>query len=184
LVGEARFDWIVASHVIEHVPDVIGFVNQCAEILTEGGVLSLAVPDRRHTFDYYRPASGLREMIDAHLEGRSLSSPGAAAEHFLYLWQAKEQEPPSFLVPMETVRDRFERARSGAYVDVHAWVFTPHSFRLAMEDLSLLELIRLREARFLARDEFEFYVQLTRAGAGPGLERAALAHLALQEAGA
>ncbi len=32
-----KFDWIIASHVIEHTPDFIGFLNECEELLIEGG---------------------------------------------------------------------------------------------------------------------------------------------------
>jgi len=48
LVGGERFAWIIASHVIEHVPDFIGFLGSCERILAPGGVLSLAVPDKRY----------------------------------------------------------------------------------------------------------------------------------------
>lgn len=192
LVGKTRFDWIVASHVIEHTPDLVGFVNQCAEVLTEDGVLTLALPDRRYTFDHYRPASGLREFVDAHVQGRTLSSPGAAAEHFLYLsrldgrdvWSAGTPGRPEFVVPLETAKVRMERALAGTYVDVHAWVFGPHSFRLAIEDLHALGLLSLRETRFHDTEGCEFFVQLSRGRTGPGLDRAVLAERMLAEAGA
>ena len=191
LMGETRFDWIVASHVIEHVPDLVGFLDQCAEVLAPGGVLTLAVPDRRYSFDYYRPESGLREMIDAHVAGRTLSSPGCAAEHFLNLarlngkdtWDADSGGRPEFVVPLETAENRYQRALAGTYVDVHAWVFTPSSFRLAMEDLHALGLTRLREARFHDTVGCEFFVQLSAGGAGPGLPRIELAQRAVLERG-
>ena len=191
LVGEARFDWIVASHVIEHVPDLVGFLNQCAEILTAGGVLTLAVPDRRYSFDYYRPESGLREMVDAHVAGRTLSSPGCAAEHFLNLarlngqdtWDAASRGRPEFVVPIKTAENRYRRALAGTYVDVHAWVFTPSSFRLAIGDLYAMGLIQLREARFHDTVGCEFFVQLSLQGSGPGLTRIALAEQAVRERG-
>jgi SAM-dependent methyltransferase len=191
LVGEARFDWIVASHVIEHTPDLVGFLNQCAEILAPGGIVTLAVPDRRYTFDFYRPASGLRELIDAHMQGRSLSSPGAAAEHFLQLsrlngqdtWDSWAKGVPAFVVDVETARVRMERALAGTYVDVHAWVFTPHSFRLVVDDLHALGLLHLREAAFHDTVGCEFFVQLSPGGAGPDLSREAMAGRAVAEAG-
>ena len=36
---------ILASHVVEHVPDLVGYLNQVADILIPGGVLRLAVPE-------------------------------------------------------------------------------------------------------------------------------------------
>lgn len=189
LIGDARFDWMVASHVIEHVPDLVGFLQQCAEILTPDGVLSLAVPDRRYSFDYYRPESGLRELIDAHVAGRTLSSPGCAAEHFLFIARLEGRDTwddgavgwPEFAAPFDTAENRYQRALAGAYVDVHAWIFTPHSFRLALEDLHSLGLSPLREVRFRATGGCEFFVQLSATGAGPGMPRIELARQAVRE---
>lgn len=36
LVGKSNYyDWVIASHVIEHTPDLISFINDCNEILNE-----------------------------------------------------------------------------------------------------------------------------------------------------
>src|SRR3954463_2381400 len=55
-------DYIVASHVVEHVPDFIGWLAELHEALKTGGTLGLAVPDHRFCFDRYRVESGLSEM--------------------------------------------------------------------------------------------------------------------------
>ena len=67
LVGEARFDWIIASHVIEHVPDLVGFLNSCGRILAPDGLLSLAIPDKRYCFDCQRENTALGRVIDVAL---------------------------------------------------------------------------------------------------------------------
>ena len=51
---ENYYDWIVASHVIEHTPDFLSFVQQCEIMLKPGGLLCLAVPDHRYGFDIFR----------------------------------------------------------------------------------------------------------------------------------
>jgi hypothetical protein len=189
LVGETRFDWIVASHVIEHVPDLIGFINECAEILTDDGVLSLVVPDKRRSFDLYRPASGLGAVIDTHLQGRRASSPGQAAEFALNIakldgrdvWTDQDRGTPVFEHEAWRARELMEEAASGAYVDIHAWVFTPSSFRLLIEDLYALGLIGLRELRFRGGGDHEFLIQLGSHGGGPEVDRATLARRAQAE---
>ena len=41
LTGKTKhYDWIIASHVIEHTPDLIGFLVECDSILKDDGVLS------------------------------------------------------------------------------------------------------------------------------------------------
>lgn len=47
-------DYVVASHVIEHVPDLIGWLEELSSVLRDGGEVKLAVPDKRFTFDYLR----------------------------------------------------------------------------------------------------------------------------------
>jgi SAM-dependent methyltransferase len=45
LDSAARFDCIIATHVVEHVPDPVGFARDLAGRLARGGVLVLAAPD-------------------------------------------------------------------------------------------------------------------------------------------
>src|SRR6266850_1470518 len=69
LTGRPKYyDWIIASHVIEHAPDFIGFLIDCDEILKHDGVISLIVPDKRYCFDHYRPVTGISKIIDSHFQ--------------------------------------------------------------------------------------------------------------------
>jgi hypothetical protein len=56
-------------------------------------------------------------------------------------------------------------------VDLHAWVFTPHSFRLIIHDLNLLELSPFKEVSFMRTEGHEFLVTLSREGPGVPLTR-------------
>ena len=57
------FDYAIASHVIEHVPNVLGWSQGIAEVLKDGGVFNLAIPDRRFTFDVGRKDSTLEVVF-------------------------------------------------------------------------------------------------------------------------
>lgn len=180
LVGDTRFDWIIASHVIEHVPDIVGFLKGCAEVLKPGGIVSLVVPDKRATFDYYRPPTGLGPVVDAHFQRRKLSSPGAIAECEIMMAAWDETTAPAILHPIEHAQAMMKMPGRGVYHDVHAWVFTPAQFRLLIEDLYLLELLELRElSHGEAKDEF--YIKLSVGAPGPGTDRKTLALKALDE---
>lgn len=53
LTGKQNYyDYIIASHVIEHTVDLISFFNDCSDIIKTNGILSLAIPDKRYEFDF------------------------------------------------------------------------------------------------------------------------------------
>lgn len=174
------YDWIIASHVIEHTPDLIAFLADCDSILKDTGVLSLVIPDKRYEFDRFRPITGLARIVDAHLAGHKIHTAGAAAEYFmnvvtkagLHSWDAGTPGEYDFVHSAQLARDMIREVReSGAYLDVHNWCFVPHSFRLLMADLYTLGYIKLREVDFHPVEGHEFYMTLARDGAGPPLSR-------------
>jgi hypothetical protein len=181
LTGRPKFyDWIIASHLIEHTPDLIAFVNDCDSILKDGGVHSLVIPDKRYVFDRFRPITGLARFIDAHLAGQKIHSAGAAAEYFMNVaakasllgWDANTPGEYGFIHGAQLARDMMREVREkGSYLDIHNWCFTPHSFRLVMADLYALGFTRLREVSFHPTEGCEFYVTLGRHGTGPHLSR-------------
>jgi len=58
-----------------------------------------------------------------------------------------------------------------AYLDIHAWCFVPHSFRLLIEDLHSLKLISLREIEFQDTIGHEFFITLSKNGLGHNKSR-------------
>lgn len=174
------YNWIIASHVIEHVPNLIGFLSDCDQILQDNGVLSLAIPDSRFCFDHFRPVSSLGGIIDANLEGRRLNSAGMVTEFLLnavkrggaITWPRNNTGEFSFIHEVEGVRNAVKRVtEQRVYLDIHVWCFTPHWFRLVIEDLNTLGFIKLREIDFFDPGTHEFYVTLGRQGKGPGISR-------------
>ena len=61
------FDYIFASHVFEHLPDPISFLNSMGRLLKEKGVLLLAIPDKRFCFDLVKPLTSPGLLIDSYL---------------------------------------------------------------------------------------------------------------------
>ncbi len=146
LMAGASFDWIIASHVVEHVPDLIRFLNECGEILAEGGRLLLVVPDARRGFDRFRYPSGSGEVVDAHLRGDLRPTPGAVAEHHLractkggrHAWPVWWPGRFRRIHSDKEIIEAFEAACRQEYRDVHVWRFTPESFARLMDDLTRL----------------------------------------------
>jgi 2-polyprenyl-3-methyl-5-hydroxy-6-metoxy-1,4-benzoquinol methylase len=46
IVGKDRFQVVLASHVVEHVPDLFGWLNDVASVLVPGGEIRLKVRQR------------------------------------------------------------------------------------------------------------------------------------------
>lgn len=177
-----RFSWIIASHVVEHVPDLIRFLNECDAVMEPGGVLTLAVPDKRFCFDRFRPLSSLGLVVDAHLSDSTRPSPGTVFDFYLNYarrngrdgWNAGDLGRLQFAFDFRKSMEMMSLSRDGNYVDVHQWCFTPSSFRLLIDDLYRMGMTQLREVEFLEQDGFEFFVWLSRAGSGSGLDRGEL----------
>lgn len=170
-VGSRKFDVIVASHVIEHVPDLIGWIEEASSVLTSNGVLALIVPDKRYTFDVCRRLSPHREIEAAYRERRTRPGLWNVVDHFANvvsaraddLWRAPETALEA--APIHSPDD-VERAltdwKNGGYIDCHAWVFTPEHFNGIMtwanEKCGLpVTVKKIIDTKFR---NLEFYVQL------------------------
>jgi hypothetical protein len=143
-------------------------------------VLSLVVPDKRYSFDRYRPVTGLAALLEAHESGYRKPSPGAIAETYMnaaskahqLAWSHGTPGDYYFIHSAQVARDKVRAAvEGGAYEDVHTWCFVPHSFRLLLHDLFVLGQTPLREVSFHATEGSEFYVTLGRHGAGTSMSR-------------
>ncbi|MGA3210690.1 MAG: methyltransferase domain-containing protein [Terriglobales bacterium] len=55
--------FIIASHVLEHLPFPLSALRHWYETLRPGGVLLLKVPDKRYTFDFRRERTPLQHLI-------------------------------------------------------------------------------------------------------------------------
>ena len=149
--ADIPFDYVIASHVIEHVPDLVSWLRDVRSVLRDDAVLSLAIPDHRRCFDALRSPTVTAEVIQAHLTKATTPSPRQVFDHYssAVAWHgfiAWEEEPPfAELVPVHSEQEAFERAEAAAssadYQDVHCWVFTPSSFARLFSALQRLHLV-------------------------------------------
>ena len=66
LVGKESHDFIVASHVLEHLVNPLRFLEQCHLTLKEGGLLYVGQPDKRTMFDADRQRTPLADVIERY----------------------------------------------------------------------------------------------------------------------
>jgi hypothetical protein len=170
-VQDQMFDYVVASHVIEHVPDLIGWLREIGSVLRPGGVLALAIPDKRYTFDISRPLSTVGEIVAAHL-GRNVV-PSVKQVHDNYtmarvvdaarVWDGSQRaETAPYLHSRGAAASFVKRVIGGEYVDCHCWIFTPRSFLDVLRALRGEGFISFAVRRFFdsAAGQNEFIVTL------------------------
>lgn len=179
LIGQtASYDWIISSHVIEHIPDVITHLQQCAALLKPTGRMSLVIPDMRYCFDALGSINTTGDFLDAYTQKRKRPSPGAIFDHFASACQRNDKitwdatEPIRSQALMHDLADAkalWQRAYDSAeYIDTHCWRFTPASFQLLIYDLQFLGLLPLQIIGFFETSGCEFYATLGYQEAGAG----------------
>lgn len=65
--ADGSLNFVIASHILEHMPFPLASLRNWYRVLAAGGVLILKIPDMRYTFDAKRRRSTLRHLIEEHL---------------------------------------------------------------------------------------------------------------------
>lgn len=173
------FDYAIASHVIEHVPDVVGWFKGIAEVLKPGAFFNLAIPDKRYTFDVRRKLTTLGELVEAHLLRFSHPS---VRQMFDHCYDAVAIDPGAIWtqnidvkalprlcgdVALQLAYDSAcEIVNTNRYFDSHCLIVTPISFLSLIEGLSRLKLfpLILRNFHPTQMGEFEFFASFQKPG--------------------
>lgn len=182
LIGSSNcYDWIIASHVVEHIPDLLSYLRQCTELLKEGGLISLVVPDKRYCFDYFSKQSTTGNILDAYYERRTKPTPGQIFDHFAnsikcggrVAWSddlngGEKEFMYTFLQAQEKLQDAIAEEY---YIDAHCWKFTPSSFIFLISDLNKLGLIDLSIKHHFDTEGCEFYITLEKSASSIDFNR-------------
>lgn len=151
---DETFELVASSHSIEHQPDLIEHLRRVQAVLSPGGVYALIIPDCRYCFDHFLPPSHIGDVIEASLERRTRHKLSSVIEHRALVthndprrhWKGDHGIPISNLrFILDAIREWKES--NGGYLDVHAWQFTPDSFRALIDALYELEFIGLKTCR-------------------------------------
>ncbi|WP_217596222.1 class I SAM-dependent methyltransferase [Cohnella sp. GbtcB17] len=173
-VGKKKFAAIFHSHVIEHVPNIIGFLLELSEILMDDGKVIMAIPDKRGTFDWFRDVTPFRDAYDVYRGGsparlafdsllNGLSTPLLASSNYI--------GDVSFRSNVLEDEARFKNAEK-LYDDPffienaspHYWVFTGKSFLQFLRDGIRCKLFPFRLEHFEDKGllAHEFHIVLTK----------------------
>ncbi len=166
------FDWVVACHVIEHVPDLIAWFDELARVTVDGGHLVLIIPDRRFTFDALRSRTTTGQILQAHTAGDVVPSERAVYDHFRSyvdasardLWSGRLRRTSRETSASVASQLRTQVLETGGYIDSHVWTFTPAEFVEQLDELGTLGYCNFVVARIEPTlvDDLEFLVLLRR----------------------
>ncbi len=168
------FEVIVLSHVLEHLPDPISFLNSCAKLLKAGGYVTLALPDKRYCFDLFRPLTTTGQWLAAFRQKPTFHNDAAlfdyatlaVAKNGELAWSTSKNKARDITFVHMSLEAAYARFFGGQprnpnnYEDCHASVFTPASFALLAQECHALGVSPLALDFVSTTREHEFFVHL------------------------
>jgi predicted SAM-dependent methyltransferase len=166
-----KFDNVLASHVIEHVPDLISHLNAIEEILNDDGRYFLLIPDHRFCFDHFQSPSDIGDVVAAHLDQRVLktfkslfngtfnTTHNSSPRH----WVGDHGSVADYVSEdLIGLIDYYQNYPEPDFDDLHCWYFTPSSFSKICSQLVAMKLIKFHVERLYPtrKDANEFWAIL------------------------
>jgi len=90
-INDNSVDFVIANHMIEHCQEPIGTMQQFLRVLNPGGVLYMAVPDKRYTFDFDRSVTSIEHLVRDYRDGSGWSK----IQHFKEWCRLVQKVPDS-----------------------------------------------------------------------------------------
>lgn len=188
-LGRKTFDYIIASHVVEHIPDTVRWLQEVAAVLTDDGILSLVIPDKRFTFDITRDVSRPSDVMGAYLDKCDHIT---STSMYDFAMECRDKIDPTevWTNPHENYRLRplmwarkeaFQKCLNNlnGYVDAHCYVYTPSSFLTILRTIIEHGLLDFEVAYFQTTpvNNLEFYVSLRKSTASKNKKLASVPNL-------
>jgi len=68
-IDNNSYDFVIASHALEHFANPVKALREWRRIIKKGGALILVLPDGRKTFDHRRPITSVAHMYEDYQRG-------------------------------------------------------------------------------------------------------------------
>lgn len=167
-----KFDVVVLSHVIEHIPDIIYFFKDVSKILKKDGKLVILYPDARYCFDHFRNGTTFIDAFEVY--NKKVASNASAVFDFTFN-VVNENDPKFFWNSKDLLKklpkndfkkslEAYEKAKEGKMPeDVHFWPFSDYQFIKFLYDMdrSGLSDFNINEFRETQHETQEFMVILS-----------------------
>lgn len=154
--SDDSLDFVIANHLLEHLEYPIKALLEFQRVLRPGGVLYLALPDKRRTFDRKRELTSVQHLVEEEREGK-----------------AEENRRAHYLDWAGNVGDEKSQADTEAEADalmaipysIHFHVWRPDTFLDFLSAVRREFPLTLEPIQFAAEeepDDFEFIVLLAK----------------------
>ncbi|WP_263063332.1 class I SAM-dependent methyltransferase [Dickeya dadantii] len=161
------YEWAIASHVLEHVPNPIGWMNQILEVINVGGYLSLALPNKSLTNDILRDETKFHQWYDAWINQYKIPSAGQLYDFIRNSASQGVTSNGDSNKRHYSAQDAINLSQhswiNNEYLDAHCSVFTPQSFSILVNEAVLIGLMNV-EIDDITPGGQEFYVRIKKIG--------------------
>ena len=159
------FDYIISSHVLEHVPRLIEHFQDIIHVLNPGGRMCILLPDCRYCFDHFRNPTSFSEIYYIHTQRLPfapwqildssnmyvpLNDPQVFATHKRLFHLLAQRNP------FARAKEKFERALAGEHSTGHYSAFTPASFLLLLHEMTRAGVFPYTLADFFPTPKYNF----------------------------
>ena len=145
-----KFDYVIASHVLEHMEDLIFALRDISAVLKPSGTFCIIYPDKRYCFDHFRTSASFRDAYKVFRNGTVENASmvldfyySVVPENNPYLFWRKDgilQHLPT--ASFESAVEHYEQAVNGVKMDdVHYWPFSDMDFLKFLYDCTRAKLI-------------------------------------------
>jgi len=154
----AKFDYILSSHILEHMPRLIDFFLDSVNILNTHGRMYIFLPDCRYCFDHFRSPTSFAELYYIHTQGLKFA-PWQVLDGRMsiglndpkVIWANKKLFhllAPAYRGPFAGSKAIFEKALAGEDLRGHYSTFTPSSFLLLLHEMTRAGVLPYKLVRF------------------------------------
>ncbi len=150
-IVDETFDIVFSSHSIEHQMNLIKHFQLVENILNDGGLYVMVVPDKRFCFDHFRQPTSITEVLAYYchdvqfrpffsfIDCKMMETHNSPIMH----WFGMHGDAEANITPQkfeECYRQYKEARAAGRYIDCHSLCFTPYSFEHLIKLIKKLRL--------------------------------------------
>jgi SAM-dependent methyltransferase len=103
-IDDNSYDFLLSSHVIEHLANPLKAVTEWKRVIKPGGLMVIIAPDKQRTYDHKRPLTSFEHIIEDYINKTDESD-------MTHLWEIIELHDLSQDPTVDSFEDHEKRTR-------------------------------------------------------------------------